>query len=170
MFSDVIRIADPCAMDLLSGGRTQKLLKTFAIRSAIFNIRCQRNMQRKHSDCCGNRRRLSNTKESPAGIRSRMPAGDFLYQLSSVIDEVEDHGDAEDRARSVCPKKRMALAHHFACQPGYFLETARSFRRWGHGLAVKISLIKGCGNCAAGPHRIPRQPQPPPASQHTLIC
>ena len=78
MFSNVIRIADTCAMDLFGGSRTQKLLKTFAIRSAIFNIRCQRNMQRKHSDCCGNRRGLSNTKESPAGIANTVPAGDFL--------------------------------------------------------------------------------------------
>ena len=72
-----------------------------------------------------------------------------------------------DCLHTVTPAASQTLC---VCQPGCFLETARLFRRWGHGLAVKTSLIKGCGNCAAGPHRIPRQPQPTPASQHTRIC
>ena len=57
----------------------------------------------------------------------------------------EPAASRENRAHSVCPKKRMALAHHFAYQPGCFLKTARLFRRWGHGLAVKTSLIKRSG-------------------------
>lgn len=47
-----------------------------------------------------------------------------------------------DCLHTVTPAASQTLR---ACQPGCYLETARLFRRWGHGLAVKTSLIKCAG-------------------------